>query len=78
MTPVIGNSNADVAIIEFFDYTCPYCKAAEPRLEKLLKDDPRVKLVVKEFPILQPISLVAAKASLSSSGRANTHSFTRQ
>ena len=53
MTPVIGNPQADVAIVEFFDYTCPYCKAAEPRLEKLLKDDKRVKLIVKEFPILR-------------------------
>ena len=66
MTPIIGNPQAEVAIIEFFDYACPYCKAAEPRLEKLLKDDKRVKLVVKEFPILTPESLVAAKASLAS------------
>jgi protein-disulfide isomerase len=66
-TPVIGNAGADVAIVEFTDYTCPYCKAAEPRLEKLLKDDPRVKLVVKEYPILTPvISLLAAKAALAS------------
>jgi len=66
LTPVIGDPKADVAIIEFFDYACPFCKAAEPRLEKLLKDDKRVKLVVKEFPILTPESLVAAKASLAS------------
>ena len=63
-TPVIGNPQADVAIIEFFDYTCPYCKAVEPRLERLLKDDKRVKLVVKEFPILTPESLVASKVAL--------------
>jgi protein-disulfide isomerase len=66
MTPVIGNPQAEVAIIEFFDYACPYCKAAEPRLEKLLSDDKRVKLIVKEFPILTPESLPAAKASLAS------------
>jgi protein-disulfide isomerase len=65
-TPVIGNARADVAIVEFTDYTCPYCKAVEPRLEKLLKDDPRVKLEVKEYPILTPASLVAAKAALAS------------
>jgi len=63
-TPIIGNRQADVAIIEFFDYSCPYCKAVEPRLEKLLKDDKRVKLVVKEFPILTPESLVASKVAL--------------
>lgn len=65
-TPVIGNPKAPVAIIEFFDYTCPYCKAAEPRLEKLLNDDPGVKLVVKDFPILTSQSVVAAKAALAS------------
>lgn len=63
-TPVLGDPNADVAIVEFFDYACPYCKAVEPRLEAFLKTDKRVKLVVKEYPILTPESLVAAKASL--------------
>jgi len=65
-SPVIGNTKAGVAIVEFFDYTCVYCKAVEPRLEKLLKDDSGVKLVVKEFPILTPESMVAAKAALAS------------
>ena len=62
--PVIGNANADVTIVEFFDYTCPYCKAVEPRLEALLKVDPKVRLVLKEYPILAPQSLVASRAAL--------------
>lgn len=62
--PSIGNPKADVTIVEFFDYTCPYCKAVEPRLEALLKADPRVRLVLKEFPILAPESMIAAKAAL--------------
>jgi protein-disulfide isomerase len=62
--PVIGNPKGDVTIVEFFDYTCPYCKAVEPRLEALLKADPKVKLVLKEFPILAPQSLVASRAAL--------------
>ncbi|MBV9548729.1 MAG: DsbA family protein [Alphaproteobacteria bacterium] len=62
--PVIGNANGDVTIVEFFDYTCPYCKAVEPRLEALLKADPKVKLVLKEFSILTPQSLVASRAAL--------------
>jgi protein-disulfide isomerase len=66
LTPIIGNPQADIAIVEFFDYTCPFCKAAEPRLEKLLKEDKRVKLVLKEFPILTPESVVATKAALAS------------
>ena len=61
---VIGSPRANVTIVEFFDYTCPYCKAVEPRLEALLKSDKGVRLVLKEFPILTPQSLVAAKAGL--------------
>jgi protein-disulfide isomerase len=63
-SPVIGNGGADVTIVEFFDYTCPYCKAVEPRLEALLKADPKVRLVLKEFPILAPQSLIASRAAL--------------
>jgi protein-disulfide isomerase len=65
-SPVLGNPKGDVAVIEFFDYTCPYCKAVEPRIEKLLKDDKGVRVILKEFPILTPESLVAAKAALAS------------
>ena len=65
-TPVLGNPNGDVAVIEFFDYQCSYCKAIEPKLEKLLKDDGKVKFIIKEFPILGPVSVVASKAALAS------------
>ena len=63
-SPVLGNPQGDVVVIEFFDYTCPYCKAIEPRLEKFLKDDKGAKLIVKEFPILTPESLIATRAAL--------------
>jgi len=66
--PVIGNasnaSGADVTIVEFSDYNCPYCKAMEPRLEALLKADRKVKLVMLEYPILTPASLVGTRAAL--------------
>ena len=65
-TLILGNPQGDVTIIEFFDYTCPFCKAVEPRLRQLLMADKKVKLVVKEFPILHPVSLVATKAALAS------------
>jgi protein-disulfide isomerase len=73
-SPVIGGSNApssntDVTIVEFFDYTCPYCKAAEPRLEALLKSDPKVRLVLKEYPILTPQSLIASRAALAATAQ---------
>jgi len=65
-SPVLGNPAGDVVIVEFFDYACPYCKAVEPRLEALLKSDRKVKLVLKEFPILTPQSMIATRAALAS------------
>ena len=62
--PVIGNVNGDVTVVEFFDYRCPYCKRVSDALVTLVKDDPNVKVVYKEFPILGPGSLVAAKIAL--------------
>lgn len=62
--PVVGNVNGDVTVVEFFDYRCPYCKRVSDSLMTLVKDDPNVKVVYKEFPILGPDSLVAAKIAL--------------
>lgn len=63
-SPFFGNPKADVTIVVFSDYQCPYCKAAEPRLMKLAAEDGNLKVVLKEFPILGPESLVASKAAL--------------
>jgi protein-disulfide isomerase len=49
---VLGNPRGKVTVVEFFDYRCPFCKAAEPQVEKLLADNPDVRLVLKQFPIL--------------------------
>jgi protein-disulfide isomerase len=65
-SPVLGDPHGDVTIVEFFDYACSYCKVVEPRLQSALRSDPHVKLVLKEFPILTPESLIAARASLAS------------
>lgn len=62
--PVVGNVNGDVTVVEFFDYRCPYCKRVSDSLMTLLKDDPNIKLVFKEFPILGPESTVAARIAL--------------
>jgi protein-disulfide isomerase len=62
--PVIGNVNGDVTVVEFFDYRCPYCKRVSDALMTLVKDDPNIKVVYKEFPILGPESTVAAKIAL--------------
>lgn len=66
IAPVLGNPDGDVTIVEFFDYQCPYCKAVDPKLQQMLKDDPKIKLVSKEFPVLTPESVVATKAAIAS------------
>jgi protein-disulfide isomerase len=63
-TPIGGNPQGDVALVEFFDYRCPYCKQVEPSLESIVKQDPKLRLVYKEFPILGPVSVTAARAAL--------------
>jgi protein-disulfide isomerase len=63
-TPVAGNPEGDVTVVEFFDYHCPYCKAVASPLQKLLDEDKGVRLVMKEFPILGQDSLLAAQAAL--------------
>lgn len=62
--PVLGNQQGDVTVVEFFDYRCPYCKRVADSLVTLLKDDPNVRIVFKELPILGPDSVVAAKIAL--------------
>ncbi|MSP52112.1 MAG: DsbA family protein [Alphaproteobacteria bacterium] len=62
--PVGGNPKGDVTIVEFFDYKCPYCKRAVAPLTEFLAKDSKVRLVFKEFPILGPESVVAARAAL--------------
>lgn len=63
-SPVAGNPDGDVTIVEFFDYNCPYCKRATETVSTLLKQDDDIRVVFKEFPILRPDSVVAARAAL--------------
>ena len=63
-TPVGGNPQGDVSLVEFFDYRCPYCKQVEPSLEKLLAEDHGLRFVYKELPVLGPDSVTAARAAL--------------
>jgi protein-disulfide isomerase len=63
---VLGNPKGDVTLVEFFDYNCGYCKQVFPTLMEALKEDGKVKLVVKEFPILGNPSVIASRAALAS------------
>jgi protein-disulfide isomerase len=47
-----GNPDGDVSVVAFFDYNCPYCREGEPALAKLIASDGKVRLVLKEYPIL--------------------------
>lgn len=59
-----GAANADVTVVEFFDYACGYCRASLPDLAKLVGSDAKVKVVYRELPILSEASSDAAKVSL--------------
>lgn len=74
-TPVGGNPNGDVNIVEFFDYRCPYCKQVLPALQTLLKEDHELRFVYKEFPVLGPASVVAARAALAAQRQGKYEAF---
>jgi protein-disulfide isomerase len=65
-SPVHGNPAGDVTVVEFFDYRCRYCKAVAGFVTQLVKEDPKVRLVYKDFPILGEASVLASKAALAS------------
>jgi protein-disulfide isomerase len=60
----LGNISGDVTLVEFFDYSCGYCKRAAEDISALLKDDPKLKIVLKELPILGPGSLDTARIAI--------------
>jgi protein-disulfide isomerase len=64
--PVAGNVEGDVPIVEYFDYQCPYCRKLEPELRRVVQDDGKVRLIWKDWPILGPASVVAARLVLAS------------
>lgn len=59
-----GAADGDVVLVEFFDYACGFCRASNPHIERLLREDPRLKVVWREYPVLGPNSERAAIASL--------------
>lgn len=59
----LGNPQGDVTMVEFFDYNCPYCKHAMNDMLELMKSDPKLRVVLKEFPVLGPASVEAAQVA---------------
>lgn len=76
-SPEGGNPKGDATIVEFFDYRCPYCKEVEPALEALLKEDGKLRIVYKEFPILGPASVYAARVALAARAQGKYDAFHR-
>ncbi len=74
-SPVGGNPKGDVTIVEFFDYRCGVCKRIHPIVDELLKTDPNIRRVYKEWPILGPNSVLAARAAIASHKQDNYLSF---
>jgi protein-disulfide isomerase len=64
--PVAGNADGDITIVEYFDYQCPYCRKIEPELRQVVQDDGKVRFVLKDWPILGPVSVIAARMTLAS------------
>jgi len=62
--PVTGNPSGDITIVEYFDYNCSYCRKIAPELAQVVQDDGKVRLVLKDWPILGPVSVVASRMAL--------------
>jgi protein-disulfide isomerase len=62
--PAAGNLDGDITIVEWFDYQCPYCRKIEPELRQVVQDDGKVRLVLKDWPILGEVSKIAARMAL--------------
>ena len=62
--PVIGNPDGDITIVEYYDYNCPYCRKVAPEIRQVVQDDGKVRLVLKDWPILGEVSKIAARMAL--------------
>lgn len=70
-----GNPDGDVTLVEYFDYDCTYCRASLPMLDQLVKDDPGLKIVYREFPVLTDESETAARWSMAAAKAGKFNAF---
>ncbi len=63
-SPAVGPADATVTVVLFTDYQCPICRTTEPALERLIRSDPKVRVIFKDWPILGPASHLAARYAL--------------
>lgn len=62
--PTAGNPKGDVTIVAFLDYNCPYCKKSAPDLARVVKEDGRIRLVYKDWPVITEASVYGAQLAL--------------
>ncbi len=74
-SPITGDVEGDVSVIEFFDYRCGVCKRVHPIVAQLMKGDPKLRRVYKEWPILGPDSVFASRAALASRAQGKYKKF---
>ncbi|MGE3976750.1 MAG: DsbA family protein [Nitrospira sp.] len=74
-SPVSGNPKGEITLVEFYDYRCGFCKKAASAVTELQKQDSRVRVVYKDFPILGEPSELAAKAALASQAQGKHQAF---
>jgi protein-disulfide isomerase len=70
-----GAAKPEVTLVEFYDYACPYCKASNPNIDRLLKEEPGLRVVYRELPILGRDSVAAARVALQASQRGKFNQF---
>lgn len=73
--PVAGNPNGKITVVEFFDYQCPHCVDMAPVVEDIIKSNPNVRIVFKDFPIRGPLSELAARAALAANKQGKYYQF---
>ena len=73
-----GAANGDVVLVQFFDYSCGYCRQSNADVERLLREDPRLKVVWREYPVLGPESDAAARMSLAAARQGRFREFHTQ
>ncbi|MVO18303.1 DsbA family protein [Parasedimentitalea huanghaiensis] len=70
-----GNPDGDITVVEFMDYRCGYCRRAAPEVEKLIREDGNIRLVIKEFPILGEASLISSRFAIATRMVAGADSY---
>ena len=75
LSPIGGNKDGDVTVVEFFDYNCPYCRQSAKQLDIFTQSDKKIRVVYKEFPIFGGASKLAAEAALASKKQGKYQKF---